>query len=116
METQSATLQLIASCFFDLVQGRMIIGKVQEVYAACKVFTHDVVRDLSFCFSYLSCLTLLLFTFLQHWNALFGSLRLNDHALFHPQVEKLVKRTKITALFSVMNNKRESQHCLATFI
>ena len=27
----------------------MIVGKVQEVYAACKVFSHDVVKDLFYC-------------------------------------------------------------------
>ena len=28
----------------------MIINKIQEVYAACKVFGHDVVRDVQYIF------------------------------------------------------------------
>ena len=28
----------------------MIINKIQEVYAACKVFGHDVVRDIQYIF------------------------------------------------------------------
>lgn len=31
---------------FYLIQARMIVNKIQEVYAACKVFGHDVVRDI----------------------------------------------------------------------
>ena len=33
-----------------LTQARMIINKIQEVYAACKVFGHDVVRDIQYIF------------------------------------------------------------------